>query len=101
MNQEIEKLKEKYQVTPPSSEIASLIADIKATKVDASKNIVHLRPDDHGPYLPHDLKTAELKAAATAPTAPVPEAVPVVRMATNPLREEGLFYEVNTDVFDN
>ena len=43
INQEIEKLKEKL-VTPPASEITSLIADIKATKVDASKNIVHLRP---------------------------------------------------------
>ena len=44
INQEIEKLKEKYRVTPLAGEIASLIADIKATKIDASKNIVQLRP---------------------------------------------------------
>ena len=44
INQEIKKLKEKYRVTPPASEIASLIADAKATKIHASKKIAQLRP---------------------------------------------------------
>ena len=68
INQEIEKLKEKYQVTPPASEITSLIADIKATKINASKNILQLSPImDH--IFRAYLKAAEMRAAPTAPAA--------------------------------
>ena len=74
INQEIEKLKEKFRVTPPASEIlTSLIADIKATKIGASKNIVQLCPIMDHIFCAH-LKAAEMRAA---PTAPAAEAVPV------------------------
>ena len=79
INQEIEKLKENYRVTPPASEITSLIADIKATKIDASKDIVQLRPIMDHIFLAY-LKVAEMRAA---PTASAAEAVPVARIATN------------------
>ena len=80
INHEIEKLKEKFRVTPPASEITSLIPDIKATEIDALKNIVQLRPIMDHIFCPH-LKAAEMTAA---PTAPAAEAVPVARIATNP-----------------
>ena len=80
INQEIEKLKEKYRVTPPASKITSLIADVKATKIDASKNIAQLRPImDH--IFRAYLKAAEMRAA---PIAPAAEAVPVACIATSP-----------------
>ena len=76
----LKSLRKSTELTQPASEITSLIADIKATKIDASKNIVQLRPImDH--IFRAYLKAAEMRAA---PTAPAAEAVPVARIATNP-----------------